>query len=528
MELVGDRLLLSASDLINHLECPRLSRLDRAVALGETSIAPTRDEAADLLARKGDEHELAYLESLRAGGRRIVEIAFEPGLSGLRRAAARTSQAMRAGAEVIYQAVLFDGERWRGHADFLERVARPSAVGDWSYEVADTKLARRVKPYFLLQLCLYSELLAASQGSPPERAHVVLGTRARESFRLAEFAAYYRGVKRRFERLVLADGAATYPEPVDHCGLCHWQAHCDAQRESDDHLSPRGSHAPLADHAPARAEPRACASGGSRACPELARATADDRPPRMGPGAFDRLRHQAHLQVEQRANGRPRYELLNAGPERGFARLPPPSAGDVYFDMECDPFFDDGLEYLFGVTWVEDGEARYRPFWATTRTGERRAFEEFIDFILERRERFPDLHVYHYAPYEPTALERLMGLHATREDALDDLLRHRVLVDLYAVVREALLISRSSYSLRQLESFYMGERETDVSEAGDSIIAFERPRDRRAARARGHRALMASPRNEDQRFGSVVLISARAESGSRSTARSPRLTIPTG
>ena len=119
MELVGDRLLLSASDLINHLECPRLSRLDRAVALGETSIAPTRDEAADLLARKGDEHELAYLESLRAGGRRIVEIAFEPGLSGLRRAAARTSQAMRAGAEVIYQAVLFDGERWRGHADFL-------------------------------------------------------------------------------------------------------------------------------------------------------------------------------------------------------------------------------------------------------------------------------------------------------------------------------------------------------------------------------------------------------------------------
>jgi len=174
---------------------------------------------------------------------------------------------MRAGAEVIYQAVLFDGERWRGHADFLERVARPSAVGDWSYEVADTKLARRVKPYFLLQLCLYSELLAASQGSPPERAHVVLGTRARESFRLAEFAAYYRGVKRRFERLVLADGAASYPEPVDHCGLCHWQAHCDAQRESDDHLSPRGSHAPLADHAPARAEPRACASGGSRACP---------------------------------------------------------------------------------------------------------------------------------------------------------------------------------------------------------------------------------------------------------------------
>ncbi len=224
MQLLDDELILSASDLINHLECPHLTHLDLEVANGRASIEKTRGEAADLVARKGDEHELAYLESLRAEGREVVKIDTEPGLDGLRRGARRTREAMQDGAEIIYQAVLFDGERWRGYADFLERVPKPSALGEWSYEVADTKLARRVKPYFLLQLCFYSELLAAEQGSVPEWIHVVLGTHARESVRLAEFSAYYRSVKGRFERMLAAGANGTYPEPVEHCELCHWQA----------------------------------------------------------------------------------------------------------------------------------------------------------------------------------------------------------------------------------------------------------------------------------------------------------------
>ena len=92
---------------------------------------------------------------------------------------------------------------------------------------------------------------------------------------------------------------------------------------------------------------------------------------------------------------------------------------------------------------------------------------------MERLERFPDMHVYHYAPYEPTALKRLMGLHATREDELDHLLRNEVLVDLYAVVRQGLRISQPSYSIKKVEAFYMEERDTEVAEGGDSIIAFE-------------------------------------------------------
>ncbi len=466
MQLVDDRLLLSATDLINHLECTHLSHLDFEVVSGRLSIEETREEAADLVARKGDEHEAAYLKSLHASGCEVVEIESEPGLAGLELGAERTREAMRSGAEIIYQAVLFDGRRWRGYADFLERTPEPSDLGDWSYEVADTKLARRVKPYFLLQLCFYSELLAAEQGAQPNSVHVVLGTQTRESFRLNDFAAYYRSVKGRFERALGEGSNGTYPHPVEHCALCHWQKHCDAHRESDDHLSLVANMR--------RSQTTRLNEKGIEKVAELARATSADRPPRVGPHTFETLRRQAALQVAQRSGGEPSYELLQPEPERGFARLPPPSPGDLYFDMEGDPFFDQGLEYLFGVTSIEDGQTRFRAFWATDRAQEKQAFEGFVDFVHERLERFPDLHVYHYAPYEPTALKRLMGLHATREDELDHLLRNQVLVDLYAVVREGLRISQPSYSIKKLESFYMDERETDVAEGGDSIIAFEK------------------------------------------------------
>ena len=109
--------------------------------------------------------------------------------------------------------------------------------------------------------------------------------------------------------------------------------------------------------------------------------------------------------------------------------------------MEGDPLIDGGLEYLFGVAWREAGEIRFRPFWGHDREGEKRAFEDFIDFVTEFRLRYPQLHVYHYAAYEETALKGLMGTHATREDALDTLLREGVLVDLYRVVRQGVAVA---------------------------------------------------------------------------------------
>lgn len=480
MHLVQDQLILSASDLNNYLACEHLTTLDLARARGELDAKPERGADAELLGRKGDEHEKRYLELLKAEGREVVAIEQgDKSYEALLAAVARTEEAMRAGAEVIYQATfLRDG--LRGHADFLFRVDRPSDLGDFSYEVADTKLARRPKPYFVIQLCFYSELVAAVQGTDPEQIHVVLGDGTKHSFRLAEFSAYFRRVRDGF-LVALSDGLPdTYPEPVGYCEICRWRSHCDKQRIADDHLS--------------------LVAGINRRQRDLLREAGigtlealgsghDFFVPGMNTDVLNRLRDQAALQLGARRTGKHEYVLREPEVGRGFARLPRPSPGDVFFDMEGDPFFasgslgadgdDDpfaaaGLEYLFGLVTVDDDRPEFRAIWGRDRAEEKAALEEFIDFVTERRRRYPDLHVYHYAHYEVTALKRLAGAHGTREEELDQLLRDQVFVDLYKVVKEAMLISQPSYSIKKVEAFYMDERETAVTDGGDSVIMFER------------------------------------------------------
>src|SRR5262249_9463385 len=142
------------------------------------------------------------------------------------------------------------------------------------------------------------------------------------------------------------------------------------------------------------------------------------------PETFVKIREQARLQLEYRSSG-PVHELLALEPEHGLARLPEPSAGDIFLDFEADPFVEDGgLEYLLGYAVLNaSGEPEYRSMWAFDRAAERRVFESFTDDVDERRFRYPDLHIYHFSHYEPTALKRLMGRYASREDQIDRLLR---------------------------------------------------------------------------------------------------------
>jgi uncharacterized protein len=423
------------------------------------------------LAAKGDEHEAAYLKELKTQhGDALVEITTDGAPGGLQRAAARTARAAVAGAPVIFQASFLSGQ-WRGHADFLRRVERPSVLGPWGYEAIDTKLARGVKPYAVLQLCFYSELLSELQGTEPHQMHVVLGTGEQKSLRYADFSAYYRRLKAAFASAV-ADGLAdAYPEVVAHCGLCRWSDLCDKRWEEDDHLS---LVARLG-----RPQRVRLTEAGITTVAALARASPEQKPPRIGRGTFDRLRQQARLQLAQRESGKPTYELLEPylDPDvapRGFARLPRPSEGDLFFDIEGDPFFGErGLEYLWGVGYRDGGVERYTAFWGRDLAEEKHAFEQFIDFVLERLKRFPEMHVYHYASYELEALTRLMGVHGTREDEVDQLLRGNVLVDLYRVVEQSLRISQPSYSLKKVEVFYVLGREAAVTDGEDSILKFE-------------------------------------------------------
>src|SRR5947208_2674442 len=166
MHLTGGRLILSASDLTGFLECQHLTQQELAASRGEINRPERDDPELELIARHGVEHETAHLEAYVREGRSVAHIETRGAtLDEYSRARGQTLDAMRSGADVIYQGVLFDG-RWLGYADFLER------VDGGGYEIVDTKLARSAKAAALLQTSLYSELLAAMLGREPERMHV--------------------------------------------------------------------------------------------------------------------------------------------------------------------------------------------------------------------------------------------------------------------------------------------------------------------------------------------------------------------
>lgn len=468
MRKVGDDVIYSATDLVRFLGCEHLSALDTAHLVTPLPKGE-QDEMDALIQNLGLAHERAYLDSLRAQGRSIADLG-EP-RRALPEQVEATLQALRQGADVIYQAALQD-DVFAGYSDFLERVDTPSDLGPYSYEVVDTKLAHRSKAAYLVQLCFYSSILATLQGRMPTFMHVVLGDGTRASYRVSDYIRYYHALKARFiaSRSI---SAPTYPVPCNQCGQCPWDHLCAEQWDRDDHLS-RVANIRMS-------QIRKLNAAGIMTLEALARLPGGASVPRLAPTTLQVLRHQAQLQWHERTTGQKRCDLLPvvSEPPLGFLRLPPPDAHDLYFDMEGDPLAPGGLEYLFGVGWQEPAGFRFQPFWAHSRSEEKAAFEAFMDFVTSHLERHPNAHIYHYAAYEKTAIRRLASMHATREAEVDDLLRQNRLVDLYKVVREAIRVSEPGYSIKNIEHFYRDARSGDVQEAGASIIYYDRWRQTR-------------------------------------------------
>lgn len=467
MRKLGYAVLFSATDLVNFLECEHLSALDR-INLDTPLVRAQEDEVNNLIQQHGSRHELAHLASLRSCGKTVVDVS-KPGLS-LEQKVEATRTALGEGHDVVFQAAMRQGQM-AGFADFLERVETPSAFGDFSYEVVDTKLSRHAKAKFLIQLAFYSSILGEWQGRLPELMHVVLGNGERVSYRVADYIRYYYSLKERFLAAQASGLDATYPIPCTKCAECSWREICGERWLKDDHLSQVANIR--------SSQIRKLNDAGIQTLRDLGSLDGDATVAKLASRTLAVLRHQAQLQLQERDTGIRAFDLLPVveGEERGFLRLPPPDTYDLYFDMEGDPLEKDGLEYLFGLGYREPSGFMFKPFWGHDRAQEKIAFEQFIDFVIKHLQAHPGAHIYHYAAYEKTALGRLMSLHGTREQEVDDLFRGGRLVDLYKVVREAVRVSEPGYSIKNIEHFYRDKRSGDVQNAAASIVFYERWRE---------------------------------------------------
>jgi predicted RecB family nuclease len=460
MKIVGRQIRLAGSDLSNHLACRHLTALDLQVARGERTAPDWAAPDLKVIQELGLRHETAYLEHLRGLGL-VVENLEHINHKEEERLLTETLALMDRGAAVIAQGALSDGE-WFGRPDVLRRVATPSKRWKWSYEVADTKLARETKATTILQLSLYSDLLAKAQGMVPEFLWVVPPGEgfAGEKYRVSEYAAYYRQVRKRLLKAVGEDAVIkTYPEPVEHCNVCRWFKECDQRRRADDHLSLVAGIR--------RQQRDQFETWNAETMAKLAvlPIPLKERPKHGSKAGYERIREQARVQVEGRTENRLKYELLlPVVVGMGFCRLPEPSADDMFVDLEGDPFVgENGLQYLFGFAVLDlAGELKYEKRWALNREEEKKGFEWLVDEITQRREANPKMHAYHFGTYESGALKRLMGMYATRENEIDRMLRAGVLVDLHQAYRQGVRASVEEYSLKKVEAFYRFERKTPL------------------------------------------------------------------
>jgi len=468
MQIQDNLIKLSATDLVGHLNCSHLTACDLDVANGKTAKPKVWNPLLEVLWERGRIHEEDYIKHLKDQGFDVVKIE---GFDITEEAVEQTKQAMKSGTKIIVQGALSE-ERWHGRADILRRVEKPSELGSWSYEVIDTKLARETKGGTVLQLCLYSELLFHIQGTWPEHMYVVVPCSDFQplQYRVMDYVAYFRYVKNSLEKSVdIEDKSDTYPDPTSHCDICRWGSECDKRRREDDHLCLVANIS--------KGQINELKKRSIETVADLAKVPLPIpwKPERGSVSTYERIREQARVQVEGRKDGKGKLEILPIEEGFGFNCMPEPSGGDIFFDIEGDTSAGDGgVEYLFGYQFKnESGDVEYVSDWALSHAEEKRMFETFVDFVMKRWEQYPDLHIYHYAPYEPSALKRLMGRYATREEEIDQMLRAGLFVDLYSIVRHSIRASVESYSIKKLEPFYDFTREVSLPDANSALYKLQ-------------------------------------------------------
>ncbi len=466
MKKDGQKKIYSPSDLITFFNSPFASWMDRYCLEYPDKIKPDDlSTQARFIIDLGNKHEKDVLQEIEDKSLNVVKIDIKD-----KEAREKTRAAVLNKTSVIYQAYL-EYENFVGFADFI------MLNEDGNYQVWDTKLAFSLKPTYVIQLCYYYEALKNMVDFPlSNKIGVIFGSKEKEEYRLEDFFYFYLHLKEEFMKMqdCFTGNLDDRPEPLRRADHGRWDSSAQDFFVKTDHLTriARISNSQI----------KALKESKITTVREVANIQ-DKTKIKIDESKLENIILQAKLQVETEDKRKkdplatPCYVILkneNETKRKGLGLLPEAVKEDVFFDMEGYPLVHGGLEYLFGasVKNEETGNLDFYDWWAHSREEEKIALENFIDWVYERWQKNRKMHIYHYAPYEVTAMRKLSTRHNTRQDEVDDLLRNEVFVDLYRVIKEGVMIGTESYSIKDVELLYRQKRDTSVSSGSDSIVQY--------------------------------------------------------
>lgn len=487
---------LSASKLIQFSECNYSVYLDMKSTMDSSMKRNDKKEDVELIRQQGENFEKSILEHVSGHADVTYIPVVEGGVTGF--TLQKTVEAMQLGAEYIYQAALQNEKGESGTCDFLKKTTdKPSKFGDYSYEVVDNKLKGHVDTKYVHQLVLYSDILAEMQDAKPDHAYLYLKDRQQtsgdffrvETITLNDVEEYSRLLKSQFEAFYstsledLEQNKELRPLPCSFCDMCQWNEHCNTKWKSKKSLTQIANVS--------ISQIKKIESSGVKDIPEFVQY--DGNIPKLDDRIHSTLKTQAELQLNRMNGGDPEFRLKDFKEDKGLNKLPEPQEGDMFYDIEGNPYHEEngtaGLEYLNGIWFVDSflelgslfndvmhyESGKFLPIWAHSRADEKQALIRLFTFFSKQIEAFPKARIYHYAPYEITALRNLAQSHGYGEQMLDNWLREERFVDLYKIVSESMICSEPGYSIKNMEVFYLPPemRAKEVKNGGQSIVAYE-------------------------------------------------------
>ena len=464
MQYKNNSIIFSPSDLITFMDSDFASFMERyrLEDSSQTSLMDQKDALLQNLQKKGFEHEDVFLASLVKEGKNVSVIENAQTKIML----LQTRKAMEEGVDIIAQAYL-QLDNFGGVADFLVKVPGKSLLGDYHYEIWDTKLSKKMKPYFAIQLCCYAEMLESEQGLIPEKVAIVLGDKKIIHLRVQDYFGYYSLLKSSFILFHINWKIDNHPDPAESKTHGRWSQLAKNKLEERRHLSLIANIT--------RTQIKRLENIGINTIDDIVNSSLK-LVPKLSQDVLERLKAQAEIQILSEGKDKPHYKVLPHDSERslGLSLLAPHSDFDVFFDIEGFPHIEGGLEYLWGATYFNElKERQFKDFWGHNSEQEKKAFSDFVDWVFARWRKDPSMHIYHYGSYEISALRRLMGRYGIREHKVDALLRNEVFIDLYNVVRNGVLIGEPRYSIKNVEHLYRDKRDTEVASGGESIVVYE-------------------------------------------------------